>query len=1369
MKKLLLVLLTVGLLFGLMVSCKQPEPEIHNVSFDLVGKGENFSITVVDGKPSMLPLEPTYEGYDFNGWYTEPEYQNLWSVESLGSVKSDFTVYAKWDVRSCTITFNLNGHGSAIGPVTENYGSVVAVPTAPGETGYTFGGWFSDAACTEGNEWIGEASLTTDKTVYAKWTAEKRTVSFELNGHGSAVSPITADYGSAVTVPTAPSETGYTFGGWFTDADCTEGNEWTGESALAADKTVYAKWTIASYTVTFDLNGHGIAIIPVTANYGSVVALPTTPTETGYTFGGWYTNSECTEGNEWTGEASLSASKTVYAKWTINEYTITFDLLGHGSAISPVSANYGNPVGLPTPPTETGYTFGGWYKDTNFNLVDAWNGEDAISASRTVYAKWTINSYTITFDLNGHGSKAISPITKNYLSSVSVPTEPYDFTYAFLGWYTDAECTEGNEWTGEASLTASRTVYAKWALKDRTVTFDMKGHGTQVESISVPHGSKLTAPEAPTEVGYTFRGWSKVSAYDSFWEFDTEVVTSSLTLYASWTINRYTVTFNMKGHGSLISPVSKNYGSTVELPTAPTATGYTFGGWFTDADCTEGNEWTGEAFLAANKTVYAKWSPVLYTVTFNMEGHGTQIDAVQVPYGESVSPLPRPTETGYTFRGWFPTENFVAGYGGWGSTSTVRGDTTLYAWWEVNHYKVTFNMHGHGTAIATINADYGSKLDPIADPSDADYLFDGWYLDSDYTQPWVWSFEDDTVVGNMTIHAKWDIPTIVNETELKAAFTNGGVYLLNADITMTEPMEDGSWLVLASDKVLSLDLNGHILDANYQARVIKTYGELSIYDGDPEATHDSETLPSGGLIANGQTTGEGGGVSLLLGSFGIYSGTIYNCSASNGGGVSTVYRKDGNGNSTKNYLYLRGGAIIDCTATGNGGGVYYNGSSFFDVAVYKSGNQFRVENCRAANGGGLYLYDVSSGVRCGLVVTDCRATNGNGGGIYYEYCSMQIEDSVISGCSATGNGGGVYVIRCNYTLTKGIYDSEITDCHAAKGGAIAVESNVKEFTMNGNRISDCTATTDGGGIYITGGSAHTIRGTSITNCTATAGGGFYNSSSGSTLRDGEISDCSTTGNGGAIWNSNTLTLNNMDILRCSASGGGAIYHRNASNTLTITNGTLISECTAETGGAIYQNAANTINMVDSSITGCSSTGNGGGVYSVANATFNMSGTSSITATSAARYGGAVLMKGTMSMSDQASITGNSCGNYGGAIQVDNGATLTVSGQANVSGNLKTGSTDEVNVRINTAANRIQVASELSGEASIGVTLEAGISADAVIAEHATALPAGTEGYFHYDGVVETNTDGKNHFTSGDVDYVIDAEGRQVKIKVDSGS
>ena len=203
------------------------------------------------------------------------------------------------------------------------------------------------------------------------------------------------------------------------------GNSYEPGGSVPADVTeLTVQWTAPTYAVTLNTNGGTIADgKDVTGyTYGVGATLPTDVTRTGYTFKGWYDNENLTGSPVTAIGGAETGNKEYWAKWEINQYTITFDTNG-GSEIAPITQDYGTAITAPADPTRKGYTFKGWDKEIP---------ETMPADNITVKAQWEINQYTITFDTNG-GSE-IAPITQDYGTEITVPDNPTRKGYTFKGW-----------------------------------------------------------------------------------------------------------------------------------------------------------------------------------------------------------------------------------------------------------------------------------------------------------------------------------------------------------------------------------------------------------------------------------------------------------------------------------------------------------------------------------------------------------------------------------------------------------------------------------------------------------------------------------------------------------------------------------------------------------------------------------------------------------------------------------------------------------------------------------------------------------------------------------------------------------------------
>ena len=495
-----------------------------------------------------------------------------------------------------------------------------------------------------------------------------------LGGSSDAIH-IIVKTGSAFTAPASDGMTrpdGDT-GSYFMWLDG-NGNSYEPGGSVPADVTeLTAQWTAPTYAVTLNTNGGTINSGNVTGyTYGVGATLPAADdmTYTGHTFKGWYDNENLTGSPVTAIGGAETGNKEYWAKWEINQYTITFDTNG-GSEIAPITQDYGTKITALDNPTRKGYTFKGWDKEIP---------ETMPAGNITVKAQWEINQYTITFDTNG-GSE-IAPITQDYGTKITVPDNPTRKGYTFKGW--DKEIPE--------TMPAENiTVKAQWEINQYTITFDTNG-GSEIAPITQDYGTEITAPDNPTRKGYTFKGWDK--------EIPETMPAENITVKAQWEINQYTIAFDTNG-GSEIVPITQDYGTKITAPDNPTRKGYTFKGWDKEIP---------ETMPSENITVKAQWEIKQYTITFDTNG-GSEIAPITQDYGTEITAPDNPTRKGYTFKGWdreipetMPAENITI-TARWKDTENPTGEIIIGTnKWNEFLNELTFGIFFKDTQEVTINA-----------------------------------------------------------------------------------------------------------------------------------------------------------------------------------------------------------------------------------------------------------------------------------------------------------------------------------------------------------------------------------------------------------------------------------------------------------------------------------------------------------------------------------------------------------------------------------------------------------------------------------------------------------------------------------------
>jgi uncharacterized repeat protein (TIGR02543 family) len=467
---------------------------------------------------------------------------------------------------------------------------------------------------------------------------------------------------------------------------------------MDADKTVTANF-VPTYTVTYNGNTNTSGVAPTDANLYeegvSVMVLANSGSlvKTGYTFNVWNTAANGSGINQ----AALStfimstANVTLYAQWTINSYTVTFNSQG-GSAVNTQTVEHGGKVTEPIDPTKTGHTFGGWYKESG--CTNAWDFDsDTVTADVTLFAKWTINTYTVTYDGNGSTGGTVpvdSSSPYEYEATVTVLGNTGILVktgYTFNVWNTAANGSGTSQAAGSTFImgTADVTLFAKWTINTYTVTFNSQG-GSAVASQTVAHGGTVTKPTDPTKADYGFAGWYKESGCTTAWDFVNDTVTADVTFFAKWT-RTYNITFNKNSSGATGTMAKQTIasGSSAKLTAnAFIRTGWTFAGWATTSGgAVEYADQASYTMGTANVTLYAKWTHT-YNITFNKNSSGaTGTMAKQTIASGSSAKLTANAfiRTGWTFAGWATTSGGAVEYADQASYTMGTANVTLYAKW----------------------------------------------------------------------------------------------------------------------------------------------------------------------------------------------------------------------------------------------------------------------------------------------------------------------------------------------------------------------------------------------------------------------------------------------------------------------------------------------------------------------------------------------------------------------------------------------------------------------------------------------------------------------------------------------------------------
>jgi len=608
-----------------------------------------------------------------------------------------------------------------------------------------------------------DSSLTgteSTKTVYYKSEAAYSVTAAKTPSAGGSVTPSSATNMGTISGGdiTATPNTGYDFTSWA----ITSGSGYFGSTGTAttsttastkfrpsAAATVTATFTPQTYNITYKDQGdvafsgtHGDGY-PTTHTYGTATAL-VSPTKTGYTFGGWYTNSTCTtSAGSSIGATSKTADFTLYAKWT----EIMHDVRVGTSSYATTSPNswtaFGEVTGGTVSATSiaTGYRFNGWSSDKSGTFADAssasttfYPAADDVFVTASIIAK----TYSITLDKNGGDSNGSTTATYNSNTLTSFSGAAYE-GFSCDGYFT-------------ASDGGTKIINANGTLVSETVA-----------------------------------GWLS----SGYWVNDG----ADITLYAHWTEDAtyYTLTYGVgtsssgnvtvsaaktSDESSISTGASLVSGTGVTITATP-ASHYKFVGWYTSTAClsrvSTNNPYSFS--LEENTALYAKVEKMTTTITLDANGGAGGTTSVTAEHGsrDLSSSITIPTRTGYTLAGWYTaasggsriilkagtTTGPVAGYTDASGYWLYEESTlTLYAHWTANTYKVTFDKQSGSGGSDNVTATYNSAMPSATMPTRTGYDFNGYYgstggsgtkyYNSDASSAHVWD-----QAGARTIYAYW--------------------------------------------------------------------------------------------------------------------------------------------------------------------------------------------------------------------------------------------------------------------------------------------------------------------------------------------------------------------------------------------------------------------------------------------------------------------------------------------------------------------------------------------------------------------------------------------------------------------------------------
>jgi uncharacterized repeat protein (TIGR02543 family) len=780
----------------------------YTVTYDAAGGIVSSATQTVAYDSDVEYLIPERAGYTFLGWYenTTKHENEKWTRTS------DLSLMAKWEIIGYTISYEMNdGTNHEENPTSYKVDTDTITLKEPSRTGYTFTGWTYEGQSTPTKTVTIAKGTTGEKTYTANWEAISSTIT--LNPNGGSCDPVTVPvtYNQNFTLPT-PVWEGHTFSGWYIgDTKVTSGT-----CKFYEDTTLVAEWDVIQYTITYTMNGGTNAgSNPTSYNYHDTFTLAD-PEMKGYTFLGWTYTGQTTPTKNITVVVGTTGDKSYTSNWQANTYTVTFD--ANGGTVTPTSndVTFDTNVTLPTP-TRTGYLFDGWFAGATQYTTGTWVTDTDV----TLVAKWTANSYTVTyddvaiktntitvtFDYNYSGYTATT-VTLTNGQTLTYPTNPTRIGYVFTGWYTNSSCTSRYSFSG--SITEDITLYAGWGAQytggySHTIidptSYYSSSYSYRISNSTTSSSNQkylyLVANESGTHYIYYKNGFSS-SFYATYIGItnlttgasikSTEICYSTSYNYLSFTCNAGDIiVINLYMYYS--EEYAYFYFSGFSSPEVSTAT----------ASCSD-------------------VVGLIYDTTYN--------HIINVTFDENITLL-EPTRVGYTFGGWFYNGNKVES-GAW----KIAANATLTANWIKNQYTVTLNTNGGTCAEASKTVTYDSSY-TLPTPTRTGYIFDGWFCGYTLYSGGTWLTPENTALV-----AKWtprtDISYVVNHYQQNA---NDDDYVLEstenlsgtADAEITPFVKSFTHFISPTAKSVTIKPDGTLVVDYYYDRV--TYDLTYVTNG----------------------------------------------------------------------------------------------------------------------------------------------------------------------------------------------------------------------------------------------------------------------------------------------------------------------------------------------------------------------------------------------------------------------------------------------------------------------------------------------------------------------------------------------------------
>lgn len=621
------------------------------ITFESNGGTKVSPQTIEKNSKAFRPINPSKKGYIFGGWYLDKALTEEFLFSTI--IHESLVLYARWEKATNTITYVTNAPISIPNSIVKTGEKLYEI--IPKRDGYAFDGWYLDEKLI--NKYDYNTIVDSSFTLYAKWEANKHTITFKCNG-GSSIASINVLHDEKLSGDFATVRKGYKLVGWYIDKELT--TEYDFNTPVTEDFTLYAKWEKAILTVRFECNG-GSEINDIFVVYGDIIREEFSTTKDNAIFLGWYLDKDFL--HEYNRRDEITEDITLYAKWQMNDVTITFESNG-GSKIESQKIKYGNKVNIPEKPSKLGYIFVGWC--TNKSLDQEFDFDTPVYEDITIYAKWildtsTKNKYTVIIF---NEEMVVLDSFKVEEGSNLKDIIPLDIDLKiFAGWYSDQTMT--TEYDLTAGIYSNTYIYAKYIDAYKIEYLDRDGNTILIETVG--EGMNGNPPKAPDVKGYVFVGWDK----------DITNVRSNIVTKAVYTTYKYEVKFIIDG--VVISTQKVDSGKWPQEPLdidKYIKEGYHFKKWNHSLDA-----------IYEDTTYVAEIEKNVYKVNF-VDYFGNIFATKNVRHGELIEKPRSLFNDYYVVSNWFVDNTFKTGFD---FSKGITNDTNVYGYFDFNE-RITYTI-----------------------------------------------------------------------------------------------------------------------------------------------------------------------------------------------------------------------------------------------------------------------------------------------------------------------------------------------------------------------------------------------------------------------------------------------------------------------------------------------------------------------------------------------------------------------------------------------------------------------------------------------------------------------------------------------------